>query len=389
MQAREVVEFTLEFKGDPERIVALQHDLLNRGVPVTLNPGDVELDGSLLLKHAFEQSGPVTVQASKGFNAKILFRPVGPDGTFIGHLEAPAVVEGGLTEMRLHAELPNAPFGVDIQFEVADGKPSQFVNFSVLFALSRWVGKPIQHLPYFQDILAMFKAVAAGNDVRVDCLWEGNPIFGGRVANDELKGWLKVLPFLQTYEKAREMARHLKVNPPLPEKMTIDELVEIEDLHWRVWPGQHRVPGEGMEFNVHLIKPDLEALFKQSSGPLILKTPDEPVKFLRQTVSTGPVEYELTCPRIKQSIEELRASASDGGVSATFVGTEQSEVIVRRPPTPSTERMSQPRRARQSGPTPQATAVRRIPPASDEQDTDRVHGTLKSRTPHNASYWDS
>jgi len=334
----ESVRFTLSFEGEKEKVSRLVEDFANRGLPVMVNPGEVKLEGSPLLAKLLEQS--LTIQSVRRFQGHLRLAPVNSEGREIATLELPACGEGGLAEMRLKAAHANSPLQLELTIAAPGGVPSKVVSFSFGFALSQWAGRRVLHLPYFDQVHALCRAVQDGSDLRIDFLWEGNPLFGGRAKSCQLKPLEEPAMIVRTYAKARELARHLRVNPIVPADMRFDELDEIEELHLRVMPGDRRLSGAKATLRVSILRESLDAgacnsqYDNMDDVPLKLRFDNEPVRFLRESVNAGPGEYELTHAQRSTPLADIKSLISvgkDQTIPLTYRGTAASELIVRRP----------------------------------------------------------
>ena len=134
------VEFMLGFKGDPALASEMLHDLIGRGVKVTVDAQNLEWTGSPLFAALLEEArgGRITLEVGWTVNLIVRLQAMNPEGRAVARFDVPGVANGGLTETRLHAEAPNAPFEMRITWT----KGENMGPFRFLFRLSRWIGKP-------------------------------------------------------------------------------------------------------------------------------------------------------------------------------------------------------------------------------------------------------
>jgi hypothetical protein len=341
LNAKESFEFNMILKSDPEKANEHMRDLFERGLPIALEPTEIEFEGAPLLKHVVEEAargktGPIKLHASRSFDAKLGLRAIASDDSLKAQIDMDAKGEGGSAEIRVHAGLPNMPMEIDFTWHIVDGVLRSAPTFQYRFLFTRWRGKPIRRLPYFDQILSLLEAINDGCDLAIGCFIEGNKLFGGRVANHELRSKCdQVLFYLYLYAKARDIAAFVGADPTMPDDLTVEDLRVIEDLHWRLLV-KHVVNPASMTVSIAIHRDKFDKVVQDAEkgtlAPLILKAPEEIASFLGKSYSFGPAEYTITNTKIRETGEELRALAAstDGPVPAHVEATTETEVTVKR-----------------------------------------------------------
>jgi hypothetical protein len=341
LNAREAFDFSIVLKGDPEKVAAQMRDLIERGIPLAIKATDLDFEGAPLLKHLVEQAarerfgGQIRLHASREFRASVVIQAVDSNDSLKVQIDMGAKGEGGTAEIRIHAELPDAPLAMLFKWFILDGSFTPAPTFSSKFLLSRWCGKPIRYLPHFDPLLSLLEAISDGCDMVINCIWEGNRLFAGRVANAVLKGKCdQVLAYLRLYAKAREIAAFLNADPKMPFDLTVDDLRAFEDLHWRLL--ERTITPGSMTIGLGVLRDKFDQFVHDADqgklAPAVLKFEDEIATFLGKSYSVGPAEYTITNTKIHETGEELRALAAstDGPVPAHLEATPQTEVTAKR-----------------------------------------------------------
>ena len=318
LNVREPFEFELIIKGDPEQANAQMRDLIERGVPIALNPADLDFEGAPLLRHLVEEAlqedaGAIKLHACRSFDASLVIRAIDLHDSIKLQIGIPAKGEGGTTELRIHAGLPISPMEIDFVWFMRDGLLTPAPTFHYRFVLSRWCGKPLRQLPYFDQLRSLLGGIAEGFDLEINCLVQGNKLFGGRIPNRDLKSECnKVLPYLRLYQKAREIAEFLNAEPMMPFDLTVENLREFEDIHWRLL--QRSITPESMRIGCTIPRDQLERFAEDSQmgiqAPAILRFENEVVRFFDKSYSVGPAEYTITNTKILETRKELMARAA-------------------------------------------------------------------------------
>jgi uncharacterized protein DUF4365 len=246
LRAREAVSITMRFCGEPARVSKAVEDFLERGRPVVIEPGLVEVSGSPLIEEIFRNSG--VMQQLLRANLSVTFSAVDLDGNERATLSVtPAVIEGGVRELRLRAELERAPFAFQFTIDATQANGS-CTEGKYSFPISRWVGQPLCQLAHFDGIHKLFSELRLGCVLNIEAFFEGNRLFHCTAKPDALTSTRETAEFLDVIKMARELSRYFGVNPRFPENLRADDLDGIRILHWAMISKERR-PAVGWKIN--------------------------------------------------------------------------------------------------------------------------------------------
>ena len=149
--------------------------------------------------------------------------------------------------------------------------------------------------------------------MEVRILSEGNVRFSGRVANAALSKFREVTHYLEIFRQAREIARHFGIDPVVPAGLNKSQLEDIEDMYWRVMPGQRERKGVNFR-NTFTFDPDtlskvVEDLEQNQalSLPFEMRAEVEEFELFGTKFDAGPATYLFPNPAIETPAADLRA----------------------------------------------------------------------------------
>jgi hypothetical protein len=328
------VTVTFQFKGKAETLHPKLDSLIQRGLPTKFEPEEIEVTGSPLFSEAFKAGG--LLHWTQGYEASLSLVAKDASDKDIARIDGiRANLEGGLAERRLDGCLTGSPLKLHVTLCREGGEAPVRFHFDV----KQWHGKPILHLPFFDQIAAFFQEISTAVAVDVKCYIQGNEFATGRIVQDELGLFKSVVVFLAVLTKVRAIARSLKVNPLLPVTLDREQVLEIEELYLLQTMGEFRRKTPGATVAISLPRPGVLKLLKMPNiqdAPLILAG-QEPYKttFLGQELEIGKLESTFTHTALASTLRGLqsRLKSNTKFVKVTFNCGQESEQIVRRVPT--------------------------------------------------------
>jgi hypothetical protein len=339
---KEPIEFTIAFKGEPDQVDSKVDDLVGRGLPVSFRPDEIEVSGSPLLAEAMKNGG--TLVSAQIIPAMVCLTARDETGQEIGRLDGiSGHVAGGLKECRFEGALGASPINMTITIDRESKKGP--VRFG--FDTKRWHGQPIGVLAHFPQIEAFFEAVKRCKTVGFDCQLQGNDLFGATIQADSLDFLKRVADFLVVLTKAREVAHHYGVNPPLPPNFGPAQGQEIAHLHQLIKDGEYRkrVPGARITINLRPQHAGIKRLLQSPKGigvPLeICPIEDQRHPFLGMEVNIGKIKHCFTETTLATRPATLRARLARSkckNFSVEFTCSTTCEMVVQAVPQETTEK---------------------------------------------------
>jgi hypothetical protein len=337
LRARQRVEGTFTIEGQEDEIVPKVRDMIDRGIPVTFAPGQVEASGSRLLAEILKEA--TTLQWSRSFEATICVTAVDSSGAELARLDGiQGRFTGGTKELRFDGGLPSAPLGLEFTLRTDEIGTTKSLVIGYRFDLAAWRGQPIRQLAYFDQIASLFLAMTKAEALRFQCSVRGNLWFSVTSRRGQLEELLRLVPLLDLLSKARRVARHFGVDPLLPADLSQGDVKEIEDLNWLLNSGEPPRAGLGYALDACMMPNEARKLLQTPmgmdgtrEGPLRFSGSREPFPFLRQRVDVGPIELTLTYPTLSVDRAGLEQLLHEGHetISVSWKGTAKSRASVR------------------------------------------------------------
>jgi hypothetical protein len=253
----------------------------------------------------------------------------------------PAKLEGGTKQLRLNAQMPRTPLAISLTFELPSKSGRAIPGLGNLhFFLDQWVGQKVLQLAYFDQIHHFSRALRDGCDLQIQCAIEGNRWFCVRSNGKRLGHSKEIAYIVDVIRKTREIAVWVSRNPVLPRNLTADDLQALDELHWRVEPGDRSRPAAGerslaIQIGRDAVEAYLASPNRWRDGPVKVSHKNEIISLLGEEVEIGLGEYEFTDAKLEQTDDDLRGQLLELPRKELFilswVGGEHSEFIVHRP----------------------------------------------------------
>jgi hypothetical protein len=313
-------------------------DLIGRGVPVPIGPGDVTAEGSLLIRSIMEETAD-----RKGFlqlclsgSGHVRLTHLDNQGRAVGQPhELECVYQGGLEEVRF---LARTLYNNLVLSGVCSSKPETPTRSDIAYDLGCWLGRPLATLPNFDLINDLLVNLADGDRMNVECFAEAHPVFSGYMLwkKDEMESFLRLLGMVDLIGKARWIARTFGVDAKLPRQITSEHVQEIMRVYRLAQGEQIRLKGAVQSASAQLPRINAETVWKiigLDGVPFRLAlVSDGPQSFLGLEVPLGPVETQLTHMRLGGDTETLSRLIREGTtpISVTWEPTAETEIIIEK-----------------------------------------------------------
>lgn len=313
-------------------------DLIGRGIPVSIGPGDVTAEGSPLvgaiLEETSERHGLLQLLLEGAGHVRLTH--FDNEGREIGRPhEIECFFEGGLEEARFSARTSYGNLTVQGFLTSRPGTPMQF---EIKPDLGCWLGRPLSSLPNFELIRDLLGDPAEGHEMRVEFFIQAMPIFSGAMlwGRAELNSNRRTAGLVEFSTQARWIATTFDIEADLPGNITAEHVGEVSKVY-RIARGEEiRLKGDVASSSARLSKVNMQTLSKVvglNGEPLRLAiTSTSPHPFLGVEVDIGPVETQLSNVRLTLDREELTRKVRDGEppILLTWEATSETELIIKK-----------------------------------------------------------
>ena len=223
-------------------------DMFGRGVRVSLDPGQVTIDGSPLWEKIVSESKEIHIkQVRQGFINVLRLDQTGKLIARLEHLHAD--IEGGLDEWRFRFNLPSRLVGIEFALDIGairDNPTSRLHLRSTLKYqnhLAAYRGVPLATLGYFDHAVEVFSELKDTDHLRFETGLEGIGITGGFTLPQEDKQLIAGIGLLYgSLKKARAIGNFFKIDLKIPAKLSDDDLDDIDFLYELIQGGEITSP---------------------------------------------------------------------------------------------------------------------------------------------------
>lgn len=305
--------------------------LIGRGHPVSITPGSVQVEGSLLFQALLEEAASNRGKMSltlKGSGFMVLSR-TDSDGREVARLDSMECgYEGGSIECRFEATLLNGLIRVKSSYEAGNLGP---VNANIKYSFRPWIGSPVLDLPHFDSLYNVFGAVRSKDGFRMRLMAGGNQVAAAtmNITPGQIASYSDVL---RTIFESRWIARRFDVNPAF-RAYTEYEVNEIAALYALL---------NGQEISQPYDKTTVTGVVPRAHSGLFtsdLAGPDEefraigPIEavfdYLGEKLKVDGLERHLSNLQLETKPEDVRRQFDEGAeeVPIILVSTEKSRLI--------------------------------------------------------------
>ncbi len=335
LAAEEPVEVKFTLAGDPDEIRRKVEDLILRGQPVSVTPGELDVSGTPLLDEFVKHGG--TLHWSRKLKIGLSLTALDADGEVLGRIEhIPGELKGGLSEFQCECKLAGSPLVIRFPYKPSPEQRGSRIDMS--FHLEPWYGQPLLRLAYFDQLHSVFGCIDRVERVNMVGTERGNKLFSGSFLREGLNHLKHLSPLLECIRKAREIAQHFGVNPQLPSDFGLQHVSEIEEAYRLFRDGEHRKPAAGVRVSLDVPIEGIRNLLAGSDaalelGTLSLHREAELFPFLGAGIDLGPIDFELSearCELSREGLKRILETSTSDVADLSFVGTAGSELTLRR-----------------------------------------------------------
>jgi len=345
LQAREPFDINIRFKENTQ-VQSKFADLFNSGKTAMFDRDEiVAVSGSPLFQNIFEkdEKGKLEFRPGNKIKTSIVLSAIdmanqekavlyGIEGMMWAAIKK-ALFEGGIKETPLFLEL-SFPMPPSL------GNNPLTVNFR--FISSEWSNIPVLRLPHFDKLKDFFFAVHKGCLIRIICESKGNHIFTATSQSNLDPHFMEATNWhLQIFEKVRNVARKINIDPPYPKEglITKNEYETVLLLDELLKSGEHRQNGTGVTFNVRLLPNEnffqmIENNGRDNfAGPLFVEPKDKKFILFGEEYEFFPIRYTLTNPVLLTDLSKINPDDIElnrEGIEVQWSGGEKSELIISR-----------------------------------------------------------
>jgi hypothetical protein len=327
-------EVQIDFLFSEDFLASSRHyDLLGRGLPVSIAPGEFKLEGSLLLETVLDEvaSKGGVVRLTHSYEGYVNIEHVDKDGHSIGRFETiPCHYEGGISECRFHAEVPLGLISLRGTFRSHQPYAD---NIDINYHLAPWANKPLLGLPSFEGVHGLLGNVNDGDRLLFQFyLDDGSQVNKGHIqwGHPQIQ---QISGLVDLIFMARWIARKYERNRKLP--LPFDDLQqnEILAIYHLDHGGEISQPALDREVRGLIPRDDVEGFIRSTGSkpePMRLTHEgDVEMSFLGVPLPVGRVHAQFSHMVLKDNPEEIRKRAESGieAIPVTWVATPESKLL--------------------------------------------------------------
>ncbi len=335
--AIEDVPIQFSFPGNPEEVTIKIDSLIEGGRSVEFSPSDVSISGSPIFDHIWQDAEKVQLHIGTALNvfASLSCTKVDEEPVFEEVRIDPIAARITAGRSRFTFALADPSFPLELSSEQALDLSGDSSTPEMGFSVDKWYGKPLLHLPHFDQIEGLARSLSRGKTLMVECRHEGKRLFSAR-ATGMTSGGAELLEFVEFLNKARSVARRLHLNP-LFRELSDEEASGVSDLFDLCVKGEHLTQSDNFSIsgavNVDAAFLNLP-VFINKGEPFQVMVELQHFKgfrFFEKTVET-PIRLIATRVLLKNREEILRVLQEKTGnhlIHLDFKGCPGSQIIRR------------------------------------------------------------
>jgi hypothetical protein len=336
---------TFRFSGDPAVIEKKVTDLLDRGVEVTFQPGEILVIGSKLFE-AIEHVG-CSLQSGINLPGTLTLICQNLEGKELARLsDVPGQFTGGLKEIWFDGGLVNSSF----TSKLGPIGPAMGGSLQLNLNFHRWNGQNLLQLAYFDRLFQFFHTLPISAGIVVECEHDGNRVFSHRLALPDHSFSDRFVRLFENLSKARKVAHRFNINPLWTNKkynretqQTVDQLhaVFFED-GWSEPMPRMRLTATFTRKTFRFDNAELAA-----NGGLIRLVTNYVYSFFGEEIDVGKLARDFThtsieipdaknatrrnAPKSRKKKKGAKAALKGGTITVYFNGTESTVMTLRLP----------------------------------------------------------
>ena len=290
---KQEIPLSITFTGDREEMGRKVSDLIDKGVQVGFQPGEVRVTGSKL----FEQIERVgcEIQASVNLAGTLTLVCLDAKERELARLsDVPGQFSGGRKELWFEGELVNSPLSLRLGPIAPDagGSVQLKLNFH------RWDGQRLRQLAYFARLKQFFEILPDSSSTSVECQQDGNTVFSVRTPLQTQPFAAPLARYLDTLSKARKVAERFHANPAWEVKAFDRDTQETADQLYAVFFGNGwSQPMPNVELTAECIRESFNFdIAKQANKPelVTLVGTDCEYAFFGEKIQVGKLVQQYT-----------------------------------------------------------------------------------------------
>jgi len=326
--AREDAQLFLKINASGHDGPARLDRLIKAGLPTQFARDEVTFVDSPVLDGEMP-TGPLTVQWGKTrdiFFSLICLDSAGQETARLDGMRGKLTTGGEVYHFR--AEMPSGPLTVQADNLAYSSSPAKL---SMSFAISRWDGIPIRHLPGLDQLVDVFIShtgskfqfqivlLDSGQTMRFDLHDFSPTVLGG------------IVEALEDVRKLREIASIAGVEPRFKAALTPELLEDARRVHAILTEGKLVTPRAKVRVSMRLPRMHVEQLLRNEKADDLTITQPEQLDFYSEPLAFGSCTWTFThmhlanAASIRAQLEKRRIRH----VTAEFEGQEDTVMIER------------------------------------------------------------
>ena len=300
--SNESIPIEFRYKEEDARSEKIE-DLLDRGKPVLIKNGEIEIIGSPLFQALLDLAGAsdVLFEFNKTYDGHINMVRKTKFGVIVSKFDAiPCKMVCGRCEARIEAQLLGNLFSLSATLPL---ESKETANVSIGLDLSVWEGSRLQELRFFEQMAGLFMDVADGDQMAIEFFAPGQRVFTGVINYDPDQTIRGSVFLIEMLSKARAVGELCATNPKLLKNFgSSRSLHEIQFLHEMLIGQGLTESTSSANVRVTLSRNGLKQFLSDIKGSSVLGTlnlyGDGSFPFLGETIRIEPVERIATNMRL-------------------------------------------------------------------------------------------
>jgi Domain of unknown function (DUF4365) len=297
-------------------------DFFERGTKVKVKPGEIEIEGSPLIKEIFESTGGgLEIQYGQEHPGSLHFIANTSEGPQIIPIDGR--FRSGMKYLTFHGSLPDSPLGISFEISREAILNAETFNSAISFSPSKWAGQPILLLAHFDQIKAFVEAFSGTAKPKMEIFVRGNSVVKGEI-NDGNPVFMKQIGrSIKWFSKCRWLAQHFQINPVVPplDKLSEEQMDDLEDLHDLLTMQEKVTPKPHIQISIVGSGTPPQEAFAKGYDSLRIEKPEMMIDFWGTPVRLGPAQHLFS----EMKLVSQTPSGSDG-VKLVFEGTANTKL---------------------------------------------------------------
>jgi hypothetical protein len=298
---------------------------------------DVEIDQAEITgSPVFENMGSAQrITMGADFDTEVTIRTYTSSGKLLATLDGlNGKLRRGARGGTIQATLPRTPFAITVTVDLTEaGKEHYVVQWK--FDVNTWHGKPVLHLPHFEQLKSFFASLAATDCAEFHFEPKGSQPFQLKARDRQVREVAKNYPVLQFLEKTRQVAGWLHENPAFNANLPGAHVDQVEMLYVLMQERLYEKKSPGIAGKARFDRQNLELLHKNNSvqlGPAEIHTCK--LEFLGEKCDIDGLTVHVDGLKLDMSVDDLGAllaDTNDDTIEAKIVTADNAKVAFRLP----------------------------------------------------------